>query len=350
MYRIGERATGDPTRELKTERLNEMAFAFKQAGTLLAAIELGLFTAIAEGKGTLEEIAAAIRLDPEAADRLLIACKALDLVCDEHGRYRNRSDVERYLVKSSRTYFGDYLVYQARSEYDRLQGPRPRPQAGRRARAAAALRGADGGPRRGATLHGGRLQRLALARAPAGEDVRLLAVHSLARLRRRLGLLLDRGLRAQSGAATIVMDFPNVLAVTRELVAKHGLQDRIETHAGNFLVDPLPSGCDLVSFITPLQSYMPDQVIRALTRAREAVEPGGAVLVLDYMLDDDKAGPLDPAFMNLQGIRQGHCTGRVNSGAEWRSFMEAAGLGEIEVRWFTRHQLGLVTGRKPRSA
>jgi hypothetical protein len=92
--------------------------------------------------------------------------------------------------------------------------------------------------------------------------------------------------------------------------------------------------------------YMPPEVIRALTRAREAVAPGGTVLVLDYMLTDDKAGPLDPAFMNLQGIRDGHFTGRVNSGAEFAGYMKAAGLSGVDVRWFMPHQLGLVTGTR----
>jgi hypothetical protein len=36
----------DPTRDLKTERLNDTAYACRQAGSLLAAVELGLFIAI----------------------------------------------------------------------------------------------------------------------------------------------------------------------------------------------------------------------------------------------------------------------------------------------------------------
>ena len=39
----------------KTERLNELAFSFKSAGTLVGAIELGLFTAISEGNDSLEK-------------------------------------------------------------------------------------------------------------------------------------------------------------------------------------------------------------------------------------------------------------------------------------------------------
>ena len=64
-----------------------------------------------------------------------------------------------------------------------------------------------------------------------------------------------------------IMDFPNVLTVTREFIDEHNLSDRIATTAGNFIDDDYPSGCDLVSFITPLQGYMPDMVVKLLTKA-----------------------------------------------------------------------------------
>ena len=57
----------DPTKNKKTERLNEMAFAFKKTGTLLAAIELKVFAAIAEGAGTIEDIATRTGLETEKA-------------------------------------------------------------------------------------------------------------------------------------------------------------------------------------------------------------------------------------------------------------------------------------------
>jgi hypothetical protein len=109
----------DPTQNFKTERLTDIAYGYKQTGTLLAAIELGVFTAISEGARTGQEIAAKVALPEESIDRLLTVCKALDLVCEVDGAYHNLSDVERYLVKTRPTYFGDYLLYQAKEAYDK---------------------------------------------------------------------------------------------------------------------------------------------------------------------------------------------------------------------------------------
>ena len=92
---------------------------------------------------------------------------------------------------------------------------------------------------------------------------------------------------------------------------------------------------------------MPDKVIAALAKAYDALEPGGTILVVDYMLRDDKTGPLDPAFVNLFGIREGRFLGRVNTGAEWSEFLDEAGFVDADYRWFTPHQLGLITARKP---
>ena len=95
-----------------------------------------------------------------------------------------------------------------------------------------------------------------------------------------------------------------------------------------------------------------DAGVRALwdtfnPKAREALEPGGTILVVDYMLKDEKTGPLDPAFVNLFGIREGRYLGRVNTGAEWCKFLADAGFVDAEASWFTPHQLGMITARNP---
>jgi hypothetical protein len=43
---------------------------------------------------------------------------------------------------------------------------------------------------------------------------------------------------------------------------------RIDIRAGDFLKTDYPKGCDPISFITPLQGYMPDQVIEVLKSVR----------------------------------------------------------------------------------
>ncbi len=75
-------------------RINEMSLAYQQAGVLWAGIELELFTRISQGATTLGEIANAVGAKPEAIERLLAACVALELLEKKDGAYSNPPDVE----------------------------------------------------------------------------------------------------------------------------------------------------------------------------------------------------------------------------------------------------------------
>jgi ubiquinone/menaquinone biosynthesis C-methylase UbiE len=337
----------DYTTTMKTERLNELAFSFKKTGAMVLALELELFTLIDEGRRTVGEIAAALDLDAEMVERLVSVCKAMDLVREVDGQLENFSDVSRYLVKSKPTYFGGYLIYQPISEYDSFKNlaqhyvsPPGEPPA--KGSYVAMMEDAD------------RARRF----TEAGYNASLPLAHKLAkrfdfsRFTHWLDVAGGSGCYAiaacerNPGLKVTILDFPNVTAVSRDFIAKHGLNDRIGTMNGNFFDVPFPDDCDLISFITPLQSYVPDEVIRVLKKTYDALVPGGTCLVMDYMLNDDKNGPLDPAFLNLAGVQKGHYTGRVQSGAEFKAFFEEAGFANTNAEWLMRHQLGFVYGTK----
>ena len=340
--------TKDFTYKLKTERMTDIALAFKKTCALLGAIELELFTHIAGGAGTTEELSTAIGIETEKADRLLTVCKAMDLVREVEGRYVNMNDVERYLVKNRQTYFGDYLIYIARRDYADFDG------------VADNLTAVADNHRNDERSYLNYLQDPEEARrfTVAGYEASIGLGHKLAKEYdfSRFGRWLD--IAGGSGCYAIaacernpqlqvtVMDQSNVIVVAQEFIAKHGLEARIGTMAGNFLETPFPKDYDLASYITPLQGYMPDEIIPVLRRTQEALKPGGEILIIDYMLEDDRTGPLDPAFVNLAGVRRGRYLGRVNTGAEWRDFLAEAGYTGAVSRWFTPNQLGLITARK----
>ncbi len=343
--------TEDFTQNMKTERMTDIALAFKKTGALLAAIELELFSHIAGGAGTAGELGAALGIEAEKADRLLTVCKAMELVREVDGRHLNMSDVERYLVKDSRTYFGDYLNYIARRDYADWDSI---------AENLTAVADGDGRDERSylnAMQDPEEARRFTVAgyEASIGLGHKLAKEYDFSRFSRWLDIAGGSGCYAIAASErnaelkVTVFDQPNVITIAEEFIAKHGLEARIDTMAGNFLETPFPEGHDLASYITPLQGYMPDEIIQVLRRTQAALKPGGEILIIDYMLADDKTGPLDPAFVNLAGVRRGRYLGRVNTGAEWCDFLGQAGYLGARSRWFTPHQLGLITARKPAS-
>lgn len=336
----------DHTIGMKTERLSGMAYAFKNAGAILAGIELGLFTAISEGATHIEQISDKTGIPAESIDRLLTVCKALDLVREKDGRYENFNDVERYLVRSSRTYYGDFLIYDAKSTYDSWKN--------------LAVEFRDRGGPAPARSYLTMMANPEEARkfTVAGYNASLSLAHKFAKTfdfsAYALWLDFAGGSGCYSIAAcerhpnlrSVVLDQANVIPVTKEFIAKHKLQDRIQAREGNFLEPDYPKGFDLISFITPLQSYMPDDLNKIFTHTFQALEPGGTILIIDYMLKEDKTGPLDPALMNLQMIRNGRYTGRVNTGAELATILTGVGFKDVDHWWLLQHQLGVVTARK----
>ena len=65
------------SKKLTTQNLTLMAFAFKQSGTLIAAIELDLFNRIDQGATTIPDLAKRLDLPPDSTDKLVTACTAL---------------------------------------------------------------------------------------------------------------------------------------------------------------------------------------------------------------------------------------------------------------------------------
>ena len=65
------------------------------------------------------------------------------------------------------------------------------------------------------------------------------------------------------------------------------------------------------------------------------------------MLNEDRSGPLDPAFYHLAAIRDGHYSGHVPSGPEYCAYLEEAGFEAPEYDWLLENRLGRISARKP---
>jgi SAM-dependent methyltransferase len=330
-------------KKLTTQRLMEMGFAFRQSGTIAAALDFELFTRISEGANKPSEVAEKIGIPAEATERLMIACAAMKLLEKKGDGYINAPDVEKYFVKTNRTYFGDWLKWTIKRDYDvwKNLSDRLRP------------------PRRGYYAMKDDPQ-AAREFTTAGYNSAISMAHKLAKEFNfsdyKLFLDLGGGSGAYSIAAAqrhpnlsaIVFDFPNVCRVADEFIAQGGVSDRVKTRHGDFYRDELPRGADLISFITPLQSYDKDEVQFLLKKAFDAVEPGGGIIVLEYMLDDDKTGPLEPAFVHLVGITSQTSPGHVNTSGALCEYLENAGFVDTEASWFVPGQVGKVIAKKPK--
>jgi hypothetical protein len=78
-----------------------------------------------------------------------------------------------------------------------------------------------------------------------------------------------------------VFDLPVVCEIGREHVGREPEASRIDFVKGSALVDPLPPGCDLITFKSILHDWSNDDATRLLTRASEFLGAGGTILIFE---------------------------------------------------------------------
>ncbi len=115
---------------------------------------------------------------------------------------------------------------------------------------------------------------------------------------RRAGLrVLDLGagrapwaiavLEQSAGSTAVVNDLPGVAALAAETVAERGLTERVEVHEGDFHeIDIEPGAFDIVVLGHVCRTEGDERSRSLVSRARNALKPGGQLLIADYFADD----------------------------------------------------------------
>lgn len=340
-------AAPEPPSAVPLMALSTGFWAFK---TLAAAHELDLFSRLAGGADmTVAELSEALGLHPRPAEMLLTGCAALALLEKRDGRYRNTPLSETYLVKGRPCYFGGFIQMADKRLYAGW---------GRLAEALRTNRPTTWDPEAQSSLFD-------------GEDPAMLALfweamHSLSTMTaRKLGEVVDFGafrrlldIGGGSGAYDIelckqygalqatVFDLPHVAAIAAEKIAEAGLADRIGTKGGSFF-EQVPKDHDVHLLSMILHDWGEAENRALLRRSFEALPAGGAVVISELLVDDEKTGPAPAALMSLNMLIE-TAGGRNYTPAEYSAWLGEAGFRHIDTVWFDAPAAnGAVIGRKP---
>jgi len=323
---------------LSPKPIMDLATAFQRSRPLLTAFELGLFTALNSEARTSEEAAAALDTEPRATDRLMNALVALGLLEKHEGRFSNTPLTGTFLVKGRPEYMGGL------SHTNHLWDTWSRMTAVVRTGHPVDLaeindRGDDWLRPFIAAMH-------FRARQTAGEVVGMLDLDGVSRV-------LDVGggsgayammfARARRGISAVVFDLPNVLPLTKMYIAQEGLAAEVGTVAGDYLTAPLGTGFDLVFMSAVIHSNAADDNRLLVGKAGEALRPGGQIVVQDFLMNEERDGPL-PAALFALNMLVGTPEGDTYTESEVRSWMTEAGCGSI-TRKDTTFGTNLVIGR-----
>jgi 2,7-dihydroxy-5-methyl-1-naphthoate 7-O-methyltransferase len=104
------------------------------------------------------------------------------------------------------------------------------------------------------------------------------------------GTLLKAVLQAYPHLRGILVDLPPTLERAVAGIAAAGLTDRISLAPQSFF-DPLPSEADVYLVSGIVNDWPDDEVVTILTRCREAVRDGGAIVVMGGVAPESDDGP-----------------------------------------------------------
>ncbi|MEM6638296.1 MAG: methyltransferase [Pseudomonadota bacterium] len=151
---------------------------------------------------------------------------------------------------------------------------------------------------------------------------------------RRFRRLLDVGggsgafLRAVAVAAPdlelSLFDLPPVADLARQSLADAGLAARSSVHGGDFRRDALPQGHDLISLVRIAHDHDDDTVLGLLERIRDALAPGGAILIAEPMAGTREARRMGDAYFRVYLRAMG--TGRPRTPDELAGLLRRAGF------------------------
>lgn len=310
-----------------------MMLAYKQTAVLRAALELGVFDALADGPADAVAVAGRLGADTRGVRLLLNALAALGLVGVDGEDYLLTGGAAAYLVRGEPGYLGDMAKVMASSwEWD-------------------ALKSLPDAVRRGGTVldeHAetpGYLywQDFAAYAGPVAEptaETAAGALDSWASGRPRLHVLdmaCGHGLygftlaRHQPQARVWSLDWPSVLPVTRRHAERLGVADRMLTIPGDMFTVPLGGPYDVVMITNVLHHFSEERAAELIRRAAEVTAPDGRIVLVGFTLGDQPPA-LDPEphlFSILMLIWT--FEGEVHTTAGYRRMLAAGGFGHAEV-------------------
>lgn len=316
------------------DRLDQMIRGYMPSRCLLTALELDIFTAVGEG-GNAERIGAKISANARAAGMLLNALVAIGLLSKSGDDYKNTPESARFFVQGSKDNQRNGLLHTA-NIWHRWSTLTEAVRSGTRV-------AMDGGGDHNVDRNDhddtaawtrnfiAGMQRIAKDRAP-------LVVKTLGAAASSVRRVLDLG--GGSGAYSIafakavpdvqceILDVPEVVPLTAEYVRQAGVSAQVSLRVGDMLHGDFGTGYDIIMLNAICHMFSEEQNREIFRRARQALAPNGRLVVQDFILNPDKAGPQHAALFSLNMLVNTDA-GASYSEFEYTNWMKAAGFAEV---------------------
>ncbi len=315
----------------KAKTLNDMSWDYRAARVLQIANETDIFTTLSDKEMSLEQLAQKCHTKPDMTERLLIVCTAMRLLEKRGNRYKNTELSKTYLVRGQKLYQGDIIAHSATmwNFWNNLEDEiwletTPR------------VKEADEHRNFIMGMHN-----IAVAgRADVFiENIDLSGRKKLLDVGGGPGTYSIAACRRFPKLKAVVFDLPETIAIAKEVIAGQEMQDRVTTRAGSWETDAFGENNDVVLLSNILHGPGSKAEMK-LRKVYDSMVDGGLLLVQDFLLNDEKTGPLIPALFNVMVGTYSRC--------ELLSLIKAAGFVHDKVV-VSSQEIGFtwITAEKP---
>ena len=295
-------------------RINDICWGYRQSRVLELSCRIGLFGAIEGGCAAIGDICAACGTKPEHTEKILIACCALGLVERDGGVFSTTEISAKYLVASSKYYQGDIILHSAsvRQRFDDCAESiyaKPKEKETDSEQWDHFIRGMDN------IASTGRAE-IFLSSVDLTGKKKMLDVGG------GPGSYCIAACQKNHDLKAVVWDLPATVRIAKEYIVKAGLENRVSVQEGDWNTDDFGEGYDVVVMSNILHGAEWD-CLEKLSKAFDALNAGGTLAVQEFLLNDEKDGPLIPSLFNVMV--------GAYAKSELLAVIEKAGFSDIKV-------------------
>ena len=320
------------------EHIMQVGLGFWASKTLLSAIEMELFTQLAGPPQDLETLGARMGLHPRSARDFLDALVALGFLERTGGVYRNAPDSDTFLDKHKPSYVGGVLEMANARLYGFWGNLTEALRTGELQNEAK-----GGGVPFFQELYAdpARLKQFtaAMTAISHGASLRIAAQFDWAGYK----TFADIGTAQGEAAVQIALANPHLTGcgfdlaeigpIFEEYVQHHGLSDRLRFVAGDFFAGEMPEA-DVLIMGHILHDWNLEEKRMLIAKAYDALPTGGALIVYESIIDDDRSQNAFGLLMSLNMLIETP-GGFDYTAAECMEWMQAAGFTSTRAEHLT---------------
>ena len=320
--------------DVRPDHIMQVGLGFWASKTLLSAVEMQVFTELAKHPESLAELSARLGLHPRSAQDFFDTLVALGFLERKDGVYSNTPATDQFLDSGKPSYIGGILEMANQRHYEfwgRLTTAlrTGKPQNELREGYTDAFTAIYADPERLRSFlkamtgisHGANMT---IARQFPFKDYKTVVDVGPAQ-----GDLITQVALANPHLAGIGFDLPEVAPIFEDYIAENGLTGRVRFAAGSFFDAPIPAA-DVVMMGHILHDWDLDTKKMLIRKAYEALPKGGAFVVYETIIDDDRRTNAFGLMMSLNMLLETP-GGFDYTGADCMGWMQEAGFHSTRV-------------------